>query len=309
MCIRFALRKIQERRDQRDSAASERETSNMDAANNNGQAEYTDGGPGLIGTILPFVYFPMDTSESRHAYMENLFSGKTGKILSFLPFILVMIIACNNITAAVWSAFGTESILILASIYRSRYNKFVPAVMFLDGGLFLGFLAQGISVLVLDARDVDYNCHLISPINASVLFVVTLLSMIVCIPFTMQYARAHVSAEVSKSSGFLKFNQILTGLWLVLFAIMSISTWCGYVYFRDQTNSAGYIILATVVPIAMPISGAILMPMLIEYLKKKAPQSGQEEGDSTEANGNTESPDLEAQDNGYIKNGASLATE
>mmetsp|Transcript_2167 Transcript_2167/g.3192 ORF Transcript_2167/g.3192 Transcript_2167/m.3192 type:complete len:275 (+) Transcript_2167:253-1077(+) len=260
------------------------ETSLGGGTGNGETPEFEDGGPGLLGTLLPFIYFPCDSSESRHAYMENLFDSVWGKVLTFLPFILIMAIGCNHALAATWSAFGVELLLIFASIYRSRYNKFVPAIMFLNGGLCLGFLGQAIAVSVLwgDNRQ-TYNCSLISPVNTSILFGVTLLSMILCIPFTMQFARAHVPEEVAKSSSFLMGNQIMTGFWLVLFAIMSAATWCAYAFYRNNQNGAGYIILATVLPIVLVLVGGILTPKLADVLRKRAKaKRGAESGMNSE---------------------------
>mmetsp|Transcript_30619 Transcript_30619/g.49067 ORF Transcript_30619/g.49067 Transcript_30619/m.49067 type:complete len:272 (-) Transcript_30619:198-1013(-) len=247
------------------------ETSSGGGKGNGETPKFADGGPGLLGTLLPFIYFPCDSSESRHAYMENLFNTVWGKMLTFLPFILIMAIACHHALAATWSAFLVELLVILVSIYRSRYNKFVPAIMFLNGGLCLGFLGQAIAVSVLwgDKRQ-TYNCSLISPVNTSILFGVTLLSMILCVPFTMQFARAHVPEEVAKSSSFLMGNQIMTGFWLVLFAIMSAATWCAYAFYRNNRRSVEYIILATVLPIVLVLVGGILTPKLADVVRKQA---------------------------------------
>jgi len=222
-------------------------------------------GISIIDSIIPFRYFDWSTVEGRKAYVEN-FQHRLGRLLGFLPFILIMTIGCHEQTAAIWSAFGVGVFVMVFNYYYSTFDPNTrDPVLILEAGMTVSFLAQGITNAV-----VSFECHLISPINTTTLFAVAILSMVVCYPFTIQFAKAKVSPEVAKTSEFVQFNQVLTAIWVAIFMLMAISGWLGYVYFRDDSSSAGYIVLVTVIPIVLPLLGSFGMPFLVEYLKNKA---------------------------------------
>lgn len=202
--------------------------------------------------------------EGRKAFVEN-FQQRLGRLLRFIPFVLTMAIGCHEQTAAIWSAFGVGVFGIILNYY---YISFDPDArdpfLILESGMTAYFLGQRIT-----NADISFECHLISPINTTALFAVAVLSMVVCYPFTIQIAKAKVTPEVARTSKFVQSNQVLTSLWVVIFMVSAISGWFGYIYFRDDSSSVGYIVLVTVILIGLPVIGSFGMPFLVEYLKNK----------------------------------------
>ena len=155
--------------------------------------------------------------------------------------------------------------------------------MILEITSFLLYLAVIIASAVMGAWPaVPFNCHLIAPIQVSALFLAAILSVLICYPFTIQFAKTNenIPMEVIRTQGFKKINMQLSLVWLFLFTIMTASSWVEYVYFSSQGDekSPGSIILGSVIPILVPVLGIPLMPVLAQYFKGQ-----QKGGDPTAA--------------------------
>jgi len=236
--------------------------------------------------LLPCFTFDMKTSSGRHSWAD-LVLNDLGQIVGWVPYIIVMCVASTNEEAALWGAFGSMTALIALGVYRHSYAPKYPLVQWLDGGQWVGFLA-----LAITWEATRFNYKLISPISTSVLLITTFVSMVVCKPFTIQYARLKVDDKVAASSGFLKFNYILTSVWLVVFLVSSVCTWVAWALHDDNLkslSSTGYLILGTIVPILLPFVGALSMAPLSKYLAAKA-QDGRPTGksDASAASGSTD---------------------
>ena len=55
------------------------------------------------------------------------------------------------------------------------------------------------------------------------LLLIVLVSMALRRPFTLQYAREQVSADVARSPAFLKVNNVITGVWALAFALLVVA--------------------------------------------------------------------------------------
>ena len=53
------------------------------------------------------------------------------------------------------------------------------------------------------------------------LFLIVAFSMLIRQPFTLQYARERVSPEIAARPQFLRFNQILSGVWALAFLVLT----------------------------------------------------------------------------------------
>jgi hypothetical protein len=236
----------------------------------------------VMQALLPCFTLDMKTSSGRHSWAD-LVLNDLGQIVGWAPYIIVMCVASTNEEAALWGAFGSMTALIALGVYRHSYAPKYPLVAWLDGGQWVGFLA-----LAITWEATRFNYKLISPISTSVLLITTFVSMVVCKPFTIQYARLKVDDKVAASSGFLKFNHILTSVWLVVFLVMSVCTWLAWALHDDihkSLSSTGYLILGTIVPILLPFVGALSMAPLSKYLAAKRPTgttaaSGSTDGES-----------------------------
>lgn len=96
--------------------------------------------------------------------------------------------------------------------YRSIRNKFV-----LDVSAAVFFILFTINIFILKFSVITNNGYLISSV---VLAGMAWISLLIKKPFTLQYARQSVSAEIASSRIFLFINYILTSLWAILFTFM-----------------------------------------------------------------------------------------
>ncbi len=64
----------------------------------------------------------------------------------------------------------------------------------------------------------------LQPLTNGGLFLITLASILIGKPFTLQYAREHTPPEIAETRGFLRANQIITWVWVIAFALMTLSS-------------------------------------------------------------------------------------
>lgn len=136
-------------------------------------------------------------------------------LLSFSPFIVFALLAGRvPITAALFAAAG----LSIALMLRQRLQQPRPSLKLLEIGTALLF--GGLGAWVLATRG-DWG---IAEVRLAVdvgLLVIVLGSMAIGQPFTLQYAREQVPAEVAALPQFRRINYVLTGVWGLAFAVMA----------------------------------------------------------------------------------------
>jgi hypothetical protein len=211
-----------------------------------------------------------NSTETRHALIEN-FVGRRGRILSMIPFIVVLSVASTNLIAAVWAAFGVSAFLNLLDLYRSRYNPKVSFPMIVNFSFLLSYMVCVILAYVLTP---PLSPNYVGPIVVTGVFSGMLLSLIFQYPFTIQISGPEVDETTRKSLGFFRLNQVITLFWIVLMGITMIFIWCSTLF---APNTAGQIILGIVFPIILPIGGQIATPYLAEYLKAYGNKQKKEE--------------------------------
>ncbi len=227
----------------------------------------------------------LDSSEGRHETMDAIMESRIGKVIRWLPMILILILANKNEYAAVWSAWGTSLLGLAIGFYRNSYNPMIPRVNILAGGskcfffffeipnlnknknekVFVGYT----SLLIYSyAVKWDYNYRAINPTVLSVLFVTVVFTALIGHSFIEQAGRYRVSPEVAATDGYKKLVNFLTVCWSILFFVVALCAWLGLGL--TDPGSTGYTILSVVVPITLIVLGALLTPIVAEHLKKKA---------------------------------------
>jgi hypothetical protein len=232
----------------------------------------------LFRALLPCLAFDLSSSSGRHDYVDLLLND-LGNLVMWLPFVIVMAVASTSEEAALWGAFGVMTALIALGVYRHRYAPKYAPVFWLQGGQWIGYLAMA---CVWEAT--EFSSTLISPISVTVLLVTCMASMVVCQPFTLQFARLKVDDKTAASPVFLTFNYILTSFWLVIFVITVTCSWVAWALHdnkRDWLSPTGYLILGTIVPMALPIFGGLSMGPLSKWLASKAPKAAAPEAASS----------------------------
>ncbi len=160
-------------------------------------------------------------------------------LLSFSPFAVFALLAGRvPITAALFTAAGLSIALMLRLRLRLRQPR--PSLKLLEIGTALLF--GGLGIWVLATRG-DWG---VAEVRLAVdvgLLVIVLGSIVIGQPFTLQYAREQVPAEVAALPQFRRINYVLTGVWALAFALMSSAD---YVMARLPSVSVWVGILVTV---------------------------------------------------------------
>ncbi len=139
-----------------------------------------------------------------------------GILLAFVPFFVYVIVErVAGVTAGLVAATVTSAILIFRDMLsRERTVKLLEiGTVILFGGLTAYALTMGAAWTIPAVR---------LRVDAGLLLVV-LVSMAVHHPFTLQYAREHVSRELWNAPEFIRTNYIITAVWAAAFAVMVVA--------------------------------------------------------------------------------------
>jgi len=134
-------------------------------------------------------------------------------LLAFLPFIAF--VAIERLVGTL-SGLSVAALISVALLVRDRIRGM--EVKILELGTSILFSAVTVWGLI---EGVD--SWSIAGVRLGIdlgLLVIVLTSLTVRQPFTLQYARAGVSAETASSPGFMRINNVITGVWAAAFAVM-----------------------------------------------------------------------------------------
>jgi hypothetical protein len=149
------------------------------------------------------------------------------------------------VTSATSSVFAASAICLATvaiDVVRGRSVKTLAA------GSAVVFAAIGLYLTLLDPQLDTLGVKLAVDIG---IFVISLGSMLVRRPFTLQYALEAVPAETAAMPGFLRANYVITGAWtvaallmaaanLVLLYVPGLPLWSGLAVAFAARNSAIY---------------------------------------------------------------------
>ncbi|HEY2254985.1 MAG TPA: hypothetical protein VGI11_05050 [Variovorax sp.] len=136
-----------------------------------------------------------------------------GMLLSFSPFIVFALLSrVAPVTAALFAgAVVAVALVVRERVLHKRSLKILEAgtaLLFAGLGVFVWLTAGGWSIVEVRLA-VDIG-----------LLAIVLLSMLLRQPFTLQYARERVSAEIAAMPQFLTINYIISGVWALAFVLM-----------------------------------------------------------------------------------------
>src|SRR5258708_1648143 len=121
------------------------------------------------------------------------------------------------VTSATTSLFASAAIclaVIASDVVRGR------SVKILGAGSAILFTALGIYLALVDSSLSSSAVKL--SVDTGVL-VISLTSLAIRRPFTLQYAREMVDAETAALPGFIKASYVITGVWTSAFVLMMIA--------------------------------------------------------------------------------------
>jgi len=149
------------------------------------------------------------------------------------------------LTSAAVSLFAAAAICLMVvarDVFRGR------AIKVLGAGSAVLFLALGGYLTLVDS---SLSGSAVKLTVDSGMLAISLVSLAIRRPFTLQYAREMVDAETAELPDFLKANYIITGAWTLAFVLMVMANvlliylpglplWCGIAIAFAARNSALY---------------------------------------------------------------------
>ncbi len=132
-----------------------------------------------------------------------------GILLGFTPFIVFALLTSLSVSLAIWVAFSISFALAIRDFTASKTLRVLDAGgMILFGALALvaGFIAPSLSMQAVRFI-VDVG-----------LLLIAIASLLICNPFTLQYARDQLSPELWNDPAFIRVNYVITTVWAFAFA-------------------------------------------------------------------------------------------
>jgi len=121
------------------------------------------------------------------------------------------------VTSAAVSLFASAAICLMVIAYDAFRGR---SIKMLGAGSVILFAALGAYITLVDSSLSSSAVKLV--VDAGVL-AISLASLAIRRPFTLQYAREMVDAETATLPGFMKSNYVITGAWTAAFLLMVIA--------------------------------------------------------------------------------------
>ncbi len=137
-----------------------------------------------------------------------------GIIIGFSPWIIYWILANETFRVATLGAFLVSLVMIVPELRRHR-----PKI--LDVGTVAFFAVMTVAALTVDRAWFE---RFANPLSDGALAAISLLSILVGLPFTMQYARDTVPEQYWKAPGFIRAGYMISSAWCASFIIQTAST-------------------------------------------------------------------------------------
>jgi hypothetical protein len=149
------------------------------------------------------------------------------------------------VTSAAVSLFASATIGLMVMTYDAFRGR---SIKMLGAGSVILFAALGAYITLVDA---GLSTSVVKLTVDAGVFAISLTSLAIRRPFTLQYAREMVDAETAQLPGFLRANYIITWAWTGAFLLMMIANvlmiyvpglplWSGILIAFAARNSAVY---------------------------------------------------------------------
>jgi hypothetical protein len=136
--------------------------------------------------------------------------------ISFLPWIVFWVLSGR-------SSFQTASVASTAVVFFLNFKNIRNrSIKILDIGTLLFFIFLTVISFTSKGQLVDIYA---SPLSSAALFLITLLSILIRKPFTLQYAREKVDHEKWNSPIFYSINLAISWVWCFSFAISTLTSY------------------------------------------------------------------------------------
>lgn len=153
--------------------------------------------------------------------------------LGFLPWILYLILAGNTLVMFESAIIVGLVTSIICQLYELKKG------FILSWGTLLFFMFMTVSVVILKNSWVIENAGWISN---SALPLIVFISLIIGMPFTLQYAKEVISPDKWQQPLFIRINYLLTILWQIIF-LLSLVVYLIFNYYK-LTDTWSYVIIS-----------------------------------------------------------------
>jgi len=136
--------------------------------------------------------------------------------IGFLPWIVFWVLSGRNNFQVAAAASAAAVIFLNFGDIRKRIIKI------LDLGTLLFFLFLTVVAFASKVQWIDTHA---SPLSNAALFLITLVSILIRKPFTLQYAREQVDPNLWNSPVFYSTNLVISWVWCVTFAIIAVTSY------------------------------------------------------------------------------------
>lgn len=128
-----------------------------------------------------------------------------GILLGFAPFIAFAVLSGSlSSTTCLWIAAAVSVVPILRELAADRSMKILEiGTLLLFGGL----------AIYTGVAHAHWDLWTVRIVVDGGLLAIVLVSLLVLMPFTLQYAREQVPASVAQTAGFRRVNYIITAVW------------------------------------------------------------------------------------------------
>ncbi|MEA3280929.1 MAG: hypothetical protein U9Q38_10080 [Thermodesulfobacteriota bacterium] len=136
-----------------------------------------------------------------------------GIFLSFSPWIVFWVLSGRESFVI---AAAAATVVVFSIIIREIREH---SAKVLDIGSLLFFVFLTVVAFTPYSEAIDSNAL---PLSNVALFLITIVSILIRKPFTLQYAREQVDKKFWDSPGFYSTNLVITWVWCVTFAIIAV---------------------------------------------------------------------------------------
>jgi hypothetical protein len=149
------------------------------------------------------------------------------------------------VTSAAVSLFASAAICLMVIAYDAFRSR---SIKMLGAGSAILFAALGAYIMLVDSGLSSSAVKLVADAG---MFAISLTTLVIRQPFTLQYARDVVDAETAQLPGFMRANYIITWAWTGAFLLMMVANvlmicvpglplWSGLLIAFAARNSAVY---------------------------------------------------------------------
>ncbi|MTD15660.1 hypothetical protein GIS00_17135 [Nakamurella sp. YIM 132087] len=152
-------------------------------------------------------------------------------IAGFVPWIVhSMLSGENRVMLAAWIALGLSVLLFVSARVMGTRTKILEVVDLVSFGGFVAF------ALLASAPALTWMETWFGELSNALLVLVVVVSMLLRVPFTVQYAREQVDESLWHAPAFMRINYVITGVWGLAFLVSAVSGYIGDAVLHNSNN-------------------------------------------------------------------------